>query len=152
MATKKDAGKKESGQDEQTILDALQAIMGKQAELNERLDELETSVRGEDNAGNLIKLANFYFKPEDKYLSDMSFISPLAARPIAEAMALDEMTSPRVRSGEISLNRLVIENWLHALRGVRGRLLGIGAEAMRDQVSQEGTKDEGLAEFEAGRE
>jgi len=137
---------------QQAILEALQAIGSKQMELNERLDDLEHSVHGEDNVGTLIKLANFYFKPENNYLVDMSFLSPLAARPIAEAMALDEMTSPRVRNGEISLNRLVIENWLHALRGVRGRMLGIGAEAMREQISSEGTKEEGLEQFEAGRE
>jgi len=135
----------------QAILNALQAIDSKQSELGERLDELEQAVHGE-NVGTLIKLANFYFKPENDYLVDMSFISPLAARPIAEAMALDMMTSEEVRSGAVSLNTLVIEKWLHALRGVRGRLLGIGAEAMREQVSQESTRDEGLAEFEAGRE
>ena len=137
----------------QAILAALQAIGSKQAELVERLDELEQAVHGESsNVGTLIKLANFYFKPEKDYLIDMSFISPLAARPIAEAMALDMMTSEEVRSGAVSLNTLVIEKWLHALRGVRGRLLGIGAEAMREQVSNEGSREEGLAEFEAGRE
>ena len=148
--TDKDTGKEQNNQ--AMLLEALQAIIGKQSEFSERLDDIEHDVHGGDKVGNLIKLANFYFKPEKEYLVDMSFLSPLAARPIAEAMALDEMTSPRVRNGEISLNRLVIENWLHALRGVRGRLLGIGAEAMREQVSSEGTKDEGLAEFEAGRE
>ena len=147
-----DKDDKDNKPEEQNILLALQSIASKQTELTDRLNELEEARQGESSTSSLIKLANFYFKPDNEYLADMSFLSPLAARPIAEAMALDEMTSPRIRNGEISLNRLVIENWLHCLRGVRGRLLGIGAEAMREQVSNEGTKEEGLAEFEAGRE
>jgi len=136
----------------QVILNALQAISGKQTELSERLDELEQSVHGEDAPGTLIKLANFYFKPEDRYLPDMSFISPLAAEPLAEALTLALMTTEEARTGRLCLNTELIYKWLHLQRGVRGRLLGIGAEAMREQVSNEGAKEEGLAEFEAGRE
>jgi len=136
----------------QAILAALQAIDNKQAELGERLDDLEQSVHGEGSHGNLIKLANFYFKPEDKYLPDMSFISPLAAEPLAEALTLSLMTTEEARTGKLCLNTSLIYTWLHFQRGVRGRLLGIGAEAMREQVSNESTREEGLAEFDAGRE
>lgn len=134
------------------IKELLQTIATNQKELSDRLGDLEETVSKGDSSSAIVKLANMYFKPEDKYLPDLSFISPLAARPLAEALALDEMTSERVRSGEISLNRLVIFNWLHFQRGVRGRLLGIGAEAMKEQVSAEGAREEGIAEFEAGRE
>ena len=94
-----------------------------------------------------------YFKPEDKYLPDLSWISPLAAEPLAEALTLNMMTTEAARKGEISLNTELIYNWLHFQRGVRGRLLGIGADAMREQVSAEATKgDENMPDFEAGKE
>lgn len=134
------------------IRDYLQSIIDNQKELSNRLSDLEETTAKGDSSSAIVKLANMYFKPEDKYLPDLSFISPLAARPLAEALALDEMTSEKVRSGEISLNKLVIFNWLHLQRGVRGRLLGIGAEAMREQVSAEGVREEGMPEFEAGKE
>jgi hypothetical protein len=142
-----------NGQNVPGIQELLQAIAHNQQELSDRLSDIEEATGKKDDSATIVKLANMYFKPEDKYLPDLSWISPLAARPLAEAMALDEMTSPRVRSGEISLNRLVIENWLHFQRGVRGRLLGIGADAMREQISGEATKgEENMPDFEAGKE
>lgn len=156
MAKKTDKDKKsqtsDNGQDNKMIFDLLQNMANNQGELANRLSDLEESTHKKESASAIIKLANMYFKPEDKYLPDMTFLSPMAARPLAEALALDEMTSEKVRNGEISLGKLVIFNWFHLLRGVRGRLLGLGAEAMREQVSSESTGDEGLDEFEAGRE
>lgn len=136
-----------------SLEELLKSLVSGQRELNDRLSDLEeaTAKGGQDLAK--IQLANMYFKPEDQYLLDMSYISPLAARPLAEALALDKQTSEEVRSGQVSLNVLVIYNWLHALRGVRGRMMGIGAEAMKEQVSAESARtEEGMAEFEAGRE
>lgn len=96
---------------------------------------------------------SMYFNTDDKHITELSFISPLAARPFAEAMTLDAMTVEQVRSGEVSLNKLLILNYLRFQRSVRGRLLGIGAEAMREQVSSEGSKgEEEMPEFEAGKE
>jgi hypothetical protein len=142
-----------NGQGVPGIQELLQAIAHNQQELSDRLSDIEEATSKKDDSATIVKLANMYFKPEDKYLPDLSWISPLAARPLAEAMALDEMTSPKVRSGEISLNRLVIENWLHFQRGVRGRLLGIGADAMREQISGEAAKgEENMPDFEAGKE
>jgi len=144
-----------NGQNDQsaTLTQLLQTIAQQQQELSDRLSELEEMVTNRDRDNTKIQLAHMYMKPPKDYLVDLSRISPLAARPIAEALALDEMTSPRVRSGEISLNRLVIENWLHALRGVRGFILHLVADAMKEQVSAEATKeDEEMPEFQAGRE
>jgi hypothetical protein len=149
---KKDKGNTDGDKQKNEVLALLQAMAQGQEELANRLSDLEETTHNKDNSSMIIKLANMYFKPEDKYLPDMTFLSPLAAKPLAEALALDEMTSERVRSGEISLGRLVIYNWFHLLRGVKGRLLGIGAEAMREQVSSEATKEEEMPEFEAGRE
>ena len=143
---------KNDEQNVQAIQELLQVIAQSQQELSDRLSDLEETAGKKDDSATIVKLANMYFKPEDKYLPDLSWISPLAARPLAEAMALDEMTSERVRSGEISLNKLVIQYWLHFQRGVRGRLLGIGADAMREQVSGEATRDEEMPDFEAGKE
>ena len=154
MANKKsdkELGTGSNGQEVSGIQELLQAIAQSQQELGDRLSDLEETKSAEESTR--VNIATMFFKPEDKYLPDFSWTSPLAARPLAEAMALDEMTSPRVRSGEISLNRLVIENWLHFQRGVRGRLMGIGKEAMEGQVSAEAAKaEEAMPEFEAGRE
>jgi len=155
------AGKKVKKQEEpesnghkpQDLKDILQLIAQNQQELSDRLSDIEEAATKEDNSATIVKLANMYFKPDDKYLPDLSWVSPLSAQPLAQALALDEMTSERVRSGEISLNKLVIFNWLHFQRGVRGRLMGIGADAMREQVSGEASKGEGeMPEFEAGKE
>jgi len=136
-----------------SVEELLQVIAQNQQEFSDRLGDLEEAEGKGDNTATIVKLANMYFKPEDKYLSDLSWISPLAARPLAEAMALDEMTTERIRRGEISLNKLVIQNWLHLQRGVRGRLLGIGADAMREQVSGEAAKgEEEMPDYDAGKE
>lgn len=146
----KETENKDNGQNTQ-IQELLQAIAQNQQELNDRLSDLEeTASKGEDSTK--LNIATMFFKPEDKYLPDFSWISPLAARPLAEALALDEMTTERVRSGEVSLNKLVIHNWLHFQRGVRGRLMGIGKEAMEGQVSAEATHNEEMPDFEAGKE
>jgi hypothetical protein len=151
MAKKEKAKVEGNGQDNK-MLDVLQVMARNQEELANRLSDLEESAHKKDGGGNLIKLANYYFNPDDKHLPDLTFISPLSAKPLAEALALDDMTSEEVRSGAISLNRKLVFYWFHLQRGVKGRLLGLGAEAMREQVSSEGTGDEGLDEFEAGRE
>jgi len=141
-----------NGQGIPSIQDLLQAIALNQQELSDRLSDLEEAT-GKNDDSTRVNIATMFFKPEDKFLPDFSWISPLAARPLAEALALDEMTTERVRSGEISLNKLVIQNWLHFQRGVRGRLMGIGKEAMEGQVSAEAAKEEeNMPEFEAGRE
>lgn len=152
MAKKDKTKVSDNGQDNKAVLDMLGIMARNQEELANRLADLEDTAHKKDSGSNLIKLANWYFNPEDKYLPDLTFISPLSAKPLAEALALDEQTSEKVRSGEISLNKLLIFNWFHLQRGVKGRLLGLGAEAMREQVSSESTKEEGLDEFEAGRE
>jgi len=131
----------------------LQAIAQNQQELSDRLSDLEETANKGDSSAAIVKLANMYFKPEDKYLPDLSWISPLAAEPLAEALTLNMMTTPEARKGLISLNTELIYTWLHFQRGVRGRLLGIGADAMREQVSAESAKDEGnMPDFEAGKE
>jgi len=131
----------------------LQAIAQNQQELSDRLSDLEETTAKGDGSAAIVKLANMYFKPEDKYLPDLSWISPLAAEPLAEALTLNMMTTEAARKGEISLNTELIYIWLHFQRGVKGRLLGIGAEAMREQVSAEATKgEEEMPEFEAGKE
>ena len=141
-----------NGQGIPSIQDLLQAIALNQQELSDRLSDLEEAT-GKNDDSTRVNIATMFFKPEDKFLPDFSWISPLAARPLAEALALDEMTTERVRSGEMSLNKLVIQNWLHFQRGVRGRLMGIGKEAMEGQVSAEAAKEEeNMPEFEAGRE
>jgi len=151
MAKKEKAKVEGNGQDDK-MLDVLQVMARNQEELANRLSDLEESAHKKDGGANLIKLANWYFNPDDKHLPDLTFISPLSAKPLAEALALDEMTSEKVRNGEVSLNRLLIYNWFHLQRGVKGRLLGLGAEAMREQVSSEGAGEEGLDEFQGGQE
>ena len=141
------------GQKMPGIQELLQAIAQNQQELSDRLSDLEETTKKGDNSAAIVKLANMYFKPEDKYLPDLSWISPLAAEPLAEALTLNLMTTDAARKGEISLNTELIYNWLHFQRGVRGRLMGIGADAMREQVSAEATKgEENMPDFEAGRE
>lgn len=135
------------------LQELLQTIAQTQQELSDRLSDFEEIVGKGDGATTKIQLANMYMQPPDEYLPDLSFIPPLAIRSIAEAMALDEMTNERVRSGKISLNKLLIQNWLHALRGGRGKLLMLVADAMREQVSADAAKDDGeMPEFEAGKE
>ena len=141
------------GQKMPGIQELLQAIAQNQQELSDRLSDLEETTKKGDNSAAIVKLANMYFKPEDKYLPDLSWISPLAAEPLAEALTLNLMTTDAARKGEISLNTELIYNWLHFQRGVHGRLMGIGADAMREQVSAEATKgEENMPDFEAGRE
>ena len=144
---------KGDGQDIKAVLEQLQIIAQNQTEFTDRLSELEEVAHKGAEGSTLIKLANIYFNTDDKHIMELSFISPLAARPFAEAMALDSMTSEEVRGGVISLNKLLILYYLRLQRSVRGRLLGIGAEAMREQVSSEAAREEGeMPEFEAGRE
>jgi len=136
-----------------SISQLLQAIAQSQQELSDRLSDLEETASKGDSSATIVKLANMYFKPEDKYLPDLSWISPLAAEPLAEALTLNMMTTPEARKGLISLNTELIYTWLHFQRGVRGRLLGIGADAMREQVSADAVKGEGeMPDFEAGKE
>jgi len=131
----------------------LQAIAQNQQELSDRLSDLEETASKGDSSATIVKLANMYFKPEDKYLPDLSWVSPLAAEPLAEALTLNMMTTPEARKGLISLNTELIYTWLHFQRGVRGRLLGIGADAMREQVSADAVKgEEEMQDFEAGKE
>jgi hypothetical protein len=131
----------------------MEAILQNQQELSDRLGDIEETKHKDGEGSALIKLANIYFNTDDNHITELSFISPLAARPFAEAMALDAMTTEEVRSGIVSLNKLLILNYLRFQRSVRGRLLGIGAEAMREQVSSEGAKgEENMPEYEAGRE
>ena len=135
------------------IQELLQAIAQSQQELSDRLSDLEDTTKKGDSSAAIVKLANMYFKPEDKYLPDLSWISPLAAEPLAEALTLNMMTSEAARKGSISLNTELIYTWLHFQRGVRGRLMGIGADAMREQVSADATKgEESMPDFEAGKE
>jgi len=136
-----------------SLQDVLQTIARNQQELSDRLGDLEEATAKGDSSAAIVKLANMYFTPEDKYLPDLSWISPLAAEPLAEALTLNLMTTEDARRGRISLNTELIYIWLHFQRGVRGRLLGIGADAMREQVSADAVKGEGeMPDFEAGRE
>ena len=141
------------GQDVPSLQEVLQSIARSQQELSDRLNDLEETTAKGDSSAAIVKLANMYFTPEDKYLPDLSWISPLAAEPLAEALTLNLMTTEDARRGRISLNTELIYQWLHFQRGVRGRLLGIGADAMREQVSADAAKgDEAMPEFEAGKE
>ena len=149
MANKKS---QELKADVPSLQEVLQTIAQNQQELSDRLGDLEES-RNKDDSSAIVKLANMYFKPEDKHLPDLSWISPLAAEPLAEALTLNLMTTEDARKGKISLNTELIYTWLHFQRGVRGRLLGIGADAMREQVSAEASKgEEEMPDFEAGKE
>ena len=149
----KEAKDEDNGQVIPSVQELLQANARNQQELSDRLSDLEETTSKGDDSTTKIQLAHMYMKPPDAYLSDLSFIPPLAVRSIAEALALDEMTNKQVRSGEISLNKLLIQNWLHALRGGRGKLLMLVADAMREQVSADAAKGEGeMPDFEAGKE
>ena len=142
-----------NGQDVPSLQEVLQVIARNQQELSDRLSDLEETTRKGDSSAAIVKLANMYFKPEDKYLPDLSWISPLAAEPLAEALTLNMMTTEEARKGKISLNTELIYNWLHFQRGVRGRLMGIGADAMREQVSADAAKgEEEMPDYEAGKE
>jgi len=142
-----------NGQGGPSLQEVLQVIAQNQQELSDRLSDLEETTRKGDASAAIVKLANMYFKPEDKYLPDLSWISPLAAEPLAEALTLNMMTTPEARKGLISLNTELIYTWLHFQRGVRGRLLGIGADAMREQVSADAVKgEEEMPDYEAGKE
>jgi len=161
MAAKKDKelkepeteGNKQDAQGIQGIAELLQAIAQSQQELSDRLSDLEEMSHTSGNDLSKIHIAALFFKPEDKYLPDFSWISPLAAEPLAEALTLNMMTSEEARQGKISLNTELIYNWLHLQRGVRGRLMGVGKEALEAQVSAEISKgEEEMPEFEAGRE
>ena len=144
---------KDNGQDIPSLQDVLQAMARNQQELSDRLSDIEETASKGDSSAAIVKLANMYFTPEDRYLPDLSWISPLAAEPLAEALTLNLMTTEDARKGKISLNTELIYTWLHFQRGVRGRLLGIGADAMREQVSADAAKGEGdMPEFEAGKE
>ena len=149
----KEAEDEGNGQGAPSLQEVLQVIAHNQQELSDRLSDLEETTRKGDSSAAIVKLANMYFKPEDKYLPDLSWISPLAAEPLAEALTLNMMTTEEARKGKISLNTELIYNWLHFQRGVRGRLMGIGADAMREQVSADAAKgEEEMPDYEAGKE
>ena len=155
MANKKlkEAEGEGNGQCIPSTQELLQAIVRNQQELSDRLGDLEEITAKGDSSAAIVKLANMYFAPEDKYLPDLSWISPLAAEPLAEALTLNLMTTEEARRGKLSLNTELIYTWLHFQRGVRGRLLGIGADAMREQVSADAAKgEEVMPDFEAGKE
>jgi len=153
MANKKPKKIENEGNGQQTIQELLQVIAQNQQELSDRLSDLEETKDKKDDDNTKIQLAHMFVKPPDEWLVDLSKISPLAARPYAEAMALDAMTTPKVRSGEISLNKLLWLEYLHALRGVRGFILHMVADTMREQVSSEAAKgEENMPDFEAGKE
>jgi len=132
----------------------LELLLQNQQELNDRLSDIEETKHSEAGEGAaLVKLANMYFNTDDKHITELSFISPLAARPFAEAMALDAMTTEEVRSGKISLNKLLILNYLRLQRSVHGRLIGIGTSAMQEQISAATSKEEeDMDTFQAGKE
>lgn len=141
-----------SKQEAQSILESLQAIARNQTELNDRLDDMEERLSNAAAGGAaLLKLVNLFYDTDDKHISELSHISPLAARPFAEAMTLDDLTSEAVQNGQLSLNRLLILNYLRFQRSVRGRHFALGVPVLQDQVNVEGQK-EVLPEFEAGRE
>jgi len=152
MANKKPKEAEVESDEQNGVHQLLQAIVQNQQEFSDRLSDLEESTHKADPSATIVKLANMYFNTDDKHITELSFISPLAARPFAEAMALDAMTTDEIRRGDISLNKLLILNYLRLQRSVRGRLLGIGAEAMREQVSSEASKEEEMPDFEAGKE
>jgi len=152
MANKKPKEAEAESSEQNGVHELLQAIAQNQQEFSDRLSDLEESAQKVDTSATIVKLANMYFNTDDKHITELSFISPLAARPFAEAMALDAMTTDEIRRGDISLNKLLILNYLRLQRSVRGRLLGIGAEAMREQVSSEANKEEEMPDYEAGKE
>lgn len=146
------AKKSDNGNEELSVKDSLALILKNQNIISERVDEIEDKINENADVKNaLLQLVNLYYNTDDTHILELSYISPLAAAPIAESLALDAMTSPDVRNGKVSLNTLVIMKWLRSLRSVRGRHLGLGAAAMQDQVNTE-TKEEPMSEIEAGRE
>lgn len=147
MATKKseDTGNAE-------ILEALRNIAQNQADVNERLDEFEERLNDTaTQSAALLKMVNLFYDTDDKHIQELSHISPLASRPFAEAMTLDDLATDEIRDGKISLNRLLILNYLRLQRSVRGRHFALGVPVLQDQVNAEGQK-ETFPEFEAGKE
>ena len=142
----------DNGQGMPSIQNLLQAIAQNQQELSDRLSDIEEKTTKKEG-GTGIHIAEMFFKPDDKYLPDFSWISALAAKPFAIALTLDKQTDESVRSGKVSLTEMYIYNLLHLYRGVGGRLMHMGKEALEQQVSAEATKaEEEMPEFEAGRE
>ncbi len=141
----------QDGQDIKIILESLEAINKVLGNISERQDEFEEQLNRKTNTASS-KLVDLYFNADKKHILELSWIAPLAATPFAEAIALENMTAEQIRSGEESLLEFYIDTQLRLNRSIRGRLVGLGAEALREQVSSEGAKEEEMPEFRAGEE
>lgn len=133
----------------------IDALIGLVQSLNTRLDDLQGQIEDAKNTSNAakeatLKLVNFVFDTDDDHAIELSFISPLAARPFAEALTLDALTDKNIRSGKTSLNKRRIINFLRFQRSVRGRLLiGVAKEALSEQISTQNEED-AAEEFKMG--
>lgn len=119
------------------VLGAMQRIAELQGELSERLQDLEEKVSNSSVNPALLRMVNLFYDTDDKHIAELSHISPLAARPFAAALTLDMMTDPAVQDGTISLNKLLILNFLRLQRSVKGKHFALGIPVLQTQVSNE---------------
>lgn len=128
--------------------EVLQAIANNLALLTDRLDDIEDRVQQNAAAGQaLLQMVNLFYDTNDKHITELSYISPLASRPFAEALTMDALLDPDVKSGEVSLNKKLILNFLRLQRSVKGRHFALGMPVLQEQVTAQTEKD--ADEFEA---
>jgi CHAD domain-containing protein len=151
MAGKDKPKVSDNGEESQAMLASLQALNVALGNIIARQDELEEQFN-KKMAPASSKLVDLYFNTDARHIHELSWIAPLAATPFAEAIALENMSNEEIRSGKVSLLEFFIEKQLRFNRSVRGRLVGLGAESLREQVSSEAAKEDEMQEFKAGEE
>ena len=142
---KKKESKDGGGNDE--VLGYLKAIVAKQQEQEERLEELESG-KGKEMAQ--LRLVNLLYDTDDKHLPGLTRLPLRAVKPFAIAMMLDKVTSPEVREGKVSLQQVFYTNYFMLMRSVGGDAFKQGVGLAGEQAASEGEVQG--AEFRLGAE
>lgn len=153
---KKKGRKKSSGNGKQN--GHLEALLAQQSEAltqqgellkvliqksNDQQAQIEEMKEKEDFIGKGKFLASeMAFKPDRRYLSDMAVIYPSQIEPFSLSRVCGAILDPQVRSGELSLGDIYIDEIKHLSRGLKGKGFDLAAEHAKEEVSRETTPAE----------
>lgn len=132
-----------------TSEDALQAIANSITLMADRMDELEDRIQRNSATGEaLLQMVNHFYNTDDNHIKELTNISALSVRPLSTAATMDKIGSPEVKSGEVSLVTLAINNFLRFRRSAGGRHFMLGIPVLSEQVQAQSEKEG--EDFEAG--
>lgn len=131
---------KSNGSNEE-VLALLKAIVTKQGEQDERMEELEG---GKGREAAQLRLVNLLYDTDAKHLPGLSRLPLRAVKPFAIGMTLDAITSDPVRKGEISLAEVFRNSYLMLMRSVGGEAFNKGIGLAGEQAAAEVERSGGI--------